>query len=69
MIVSFHLRKITNVVEYDCEGCGIHVHLVSQDSIPLSQLCATCAWLCEFAGDLTEMLQMYDKLNKDMENH
>jgi hypothetical protein len=51
-------------VEYDCEGCGVHVYLVGQDKVPVSQLCKTCEWLCEFADDLTEMMQMHDKLNR-----
>lgn len=34
-------------VEFDCEGCGIHV-VSFVDQIPAHGFCALCAWLCEF---------------------
>jgi len=54
------------MIGYDCEGCGIHVHLFGDERVPVSQLCATCAHISEFADDLLEMMQMHDRLNRDM---
>lgn len=36
-------------VEFDCEGCGIHVVAIVAEEIPAHGLCATCAFVCEHA--------------------
>jgi hypothetical protein len=39
---------VTEPVVYDCEGCGWRVHAFGVAAVPQHQLCAVCAWLCEF---------------------
>jgi hypothetical protein len=33
------------MVEFDCEGCGVHVIDVSNDCIPASHWCSTCGFI------------------------
>jgi hypothetical protein len=44
------------VIEFDCEGCGVHVFAAGIDTVPGHGLCAVCAWLCEFVTDPEEMM-------------
>lgn len=37
--------------EWDCEGCGVHVYALGVEAPPAHQMCAVCAWLCEFMAD------------------
>ena len=46
-------------VEFDCEGCGVHVLSFGRDRVPVSHLCATCEWLCEFVPDPDEFWAIY----------
>jgi hypothetical protein len=45
-------------VEYDCEGCGVHVINFGRDRVPVSGFCAVCEWLCEFVPDPEEMMAL-----------
>lgn len=46
------------VVEFDCEGCGVHVLGYGRDTVPKSHLCAVCEWFCEaYAGDPEAMIR------------
>lgn len=45
-------------VEYHCEGCGDHVFNAGRDTVPKSQMCAVCEWLCEFVPDPVEMMEL-----------
>jgi hypothetical protein len=47
------------MIEFDCEGCGVHVVDLGSVTAPASRLCATCAWLCEFVPDPGEFWQAY----------
>ena len=35
------------MIEFDCEGCGVHVLSFGPERVPKSHLCATCEFLCE----------------------
>jgi hypothetical protein len=48
--------------EFDCEGCGIHVYSIGRDTIPTSQLCSVCEWLCEHVPDPEEMMRLRERL-------
>ena len=43
-------------IEFDCEGCGVHVVAIVIDAVPGHHLCSVCAWLCEFVTDTEEMM-------------
>ena len=30
------------MIEFDCEGCGVHVHLFAADDVPASGFCGGC---------------------------
>jgi hypothetical protein len=47
------------MIQYTCEGCGAEVFNVSRDTIPASQLCAVCEWLCEFVHDPAAFWAIY----------
>lgn len=53
-------------VEYDCEGCGIHVFGFGRDTVPKSHMCATCEWMCEFIPDPQKMMDMRRHLDASM---
>jgi hypothetical protein len=36
------------IVEFDCEGCGVHVIAFGITARPRHGFCAVCAWLTEF---------------------
>jgi hypothetical protein len=44
------------MIEFDCEGCGVHVIDAGRDVIPNNHQCSTCEWLCEhlFGEDFWE---------------
>jgi hypothetical protein len=44
------------MVEFDCEGCGVHVVQLGRDAVPVSCMCAVCEWLCEHIPDPVEMM-------------
>lgn len=44
-------------VEWDCEGCGLHVIGFGMAAKPRHGLCALCAWLCEHVPDPDEMMR------------
>lgn len=44
-------------VEFDCEGCGDHVHAFAMDKPPHSGLCFMCEYFCEHF-DPVEMMAM-----------
>ena len=46
------------MIEFDCEGCGLHVYAFGIDTVPKHHFCAACAWLCEFVPDPEEMEQI-----------
>jgi hypothetical protein len=50
------------VIEFDCEGCGVHVFAFGRDTVPLTHLCATCEWLCEFVPDPEELMAVRRRL-------
>jgi hypothetical protein len=50
------------MVEFDCEGCGIHVYAFGRNRVPVSHLCATCEWLCEHVPDPVEMMVMRKRM-------
>lgn len=50
------------MIEYDCEGCGVHVFGFGRDTVPKSCMCAGCAWLCEFVPDPIEMWRIYQNM-------
>lgn len=50
------------MIEFDCEGCGAHVYATGR--VPKHQLCATCAWLCEFIPDPDQFWQLYARLRQ-----
>jgi hypothetical protein len=35
------------MIEFDCEGCGVHVVDLGRVEVPASRLCGTCARLSE----------------------
>jgi hypothetical protein len=35
---------MTEPVEYDCEGCGVHVVSFGIATTPEQRFCATCQW-------------------------
>jgi hypothetical protein len=43
------------MIEYDCEGCGVHVIAIGIDAAPSHQFCGVCEWLCEFVTDPEEI--------------
>lgn len=56
------------MIEYDCEGCGIHVYAYGRDAAPMTGFCGTCEWLCEHVPDPEEMMAIrveHDWLNPD----
>jgi hypothetical protein len=52
------------MIEYDCEGCGVHVFGFGRDTVPVSHMCAGCAWLCEFVPDPVEMMELRRKVKQ-----
>jgi hypothetical protein len=50
------MKSHSDPVEFDCEGCGMHVISFDVDSVPKHGMCTECAWLCEFVPDPTEMM-------------
>ena len=50
------------MIEFDCEGCGIHVFSFGDETVPTSHLCGTCAFLCEFVPDPVEFWAAYQRL-------
>lgn len=46
------------MIEFDCEGCGVHVLGFGRDTIPLSHMCGLCEWLCEFVPDPEAMMKL-----------
>lgn len=59
------LPYMSNCIEFDCEGCGVHVFAVGRDSIPKSHMCSTCEWMNEHIPDPEEMMRIRKKLEKD----
>lgn len=53
------------MVEFDCEGCGVHVFEMTSDSVPKHHFCSTCLWLNEHVPDPEEMLRLRKKLDGD----
>jgi hypothetical protein len=49
-------------VEYDCEGCGVHVYAF-RETVPVSRMCATCEWMCEHVPDPEEMMRLRKQLD------
>ena len=47
------------MVQFTCEGCGSEVFNVGRDTIPASQLCAVCEWLCEHVPDPAAFWAIY----------
>ena len=43
------------MVEYDCEGCGVHVSAFGIETRPAHGFCAVCAWMCEYVTDPEQM--------------
>ena len=37
--------EVSEVAEYDCEGCGVHVSAFGIREPPAHRFCVTCAWL------------------------
>lgn len=50
-------------VEWDCEGCGVHVYAFGIDSVPKHQMCITCVKLNEMAITADEFWQLHRRLN------
>jgi hypothetical protein len=46
------------MIEYDCEGCGVHVVGLGRDSVPKSGLCGVCEWYNEHVPDAEEMIRV-----------
>ena len=36
------------IVEFDCEGCGVHVHALGIVARPSHGFCSICEWLNDF---------------------
>jgi hypothetical protein len=53
------------MIEFDCEGCGVHVVDLGTVEVPESRLCAVCGWLCEFVPDPVEMMEMRKRLDAE----
>lgn len=51
---------MTEPLEYDCEGCGIHVYAIGIATVPTHNFCAQCAWLCEHCPDPLVMESVRD---------
>jgi hypothetical protein len=47
------------MIEFDCEGCGVHVFAFGRETVPPNHLCATCEFLCEFVLDPDEFWSLY----------
>jgi hypothetical protein len=53
-----------DAVEFDCEGCGVHVIAFGIEAAPRHQMCATCAWMCEFVPDPVEMMELRNRVER-----
>jgi hypothetical protein len=51
------------MVEYTCEGCGVHVVSLALSYPPANGFCVQCAFLCEFIPDPREMLAVRKSLD------
>jgi hypothetical protein len=49
------------VIEFDCEGCGVHVVDLGSVTAPTSRQCVTCEWLCKFIRDPVEFWAAYQR--------
>jgi hypothetical protein len=50
-------------VEFDCEGCAVHVVSYGTDAIPRHHFCCMCEWLEEFVTDPEEMMILRKRLD------
>lgn len=58
------------VVEFDCEGCGVHVTGFGRDTPPASHLCSVCEWFdaawrsgaFQDAGEMVEAMRLIGHL-------
>jgi hypothetical protein len=56
------ISPVPNDIEFNCEGCGVHVVAFGLATIPKTGLCAMCEWLCEFVPDPEEMMAVRQRL-------
>lgn len=49
------------MVEFICEGCGLHIVQVVGDTPPPQLLCLTCTFICEHYG--AEGMAVYDHIH------
>jgi len=54
-----------DMVEFDCEGCGVHVATFGPEVIPKNHMCATCEWACEHIPDPDEFWEFIKRMRKE----
>jgi hypothetical protein len=50
------------MIEFDCEGCGVHVVDLGSVTAPASRQCVVCEWLCKFVLDPDEFWSAYRRM-------
>lgn len=50
------------MIEFDCEGCGVHVVDLGSVEVRPSRLCGTCDFLCENVRDPDEFWSAYQRV-------
>jgi hypothetical protein len=63
-----HPKAPMTMVEYTCEGCGVHVVSASLFHPPDHGFCVQCAFLCEFIPDPVEMIEVRKRLDDERKN-